>query len=395
MKFGVDGFLTSSLRECSSMQQCLWAAYDNKVFVMMSQSGLYRFSAVPVGDIDLQILEPISGMRDSDKQSFTLKFSRIFDQTSREDALDLYSLLGVGSDADGSEIKKAYRRLMLQLHPDHNPDSDQALFNQVARANEILSDQTKRLIYDTSGMSGIRSMEKGELPKGQDVLMEVVVPLNVLFTGGKIAPSFKRRTVCRGCRLNPKSPSCAGCTKCPSEVKMVNQQVGQGFFVQQQVQVESKEFCKFAETVLEVEIPPGTLNGQDFVQSQMGEQRPGIISGNVVLRIKEKEDLRFKRSGNDLHTFISVSIEEALLGFSKQIKHMDDSSIVVNSLKTVQPNHVIRVDDEGMRLGDSIGNLFVTVKVDFPAKLTSQQRDIVNKAFASETQPIGDYCRAA
>lgn len=393
VKFTVDGFVQTNVQECANVNQCIYSAYDGQVNIAMLQSGLYTVrpekmpASTEAGDIEKISM---TGKRDADRVRVVLKFNRIFDSRSREDALDLYAVLGVEVDASTSEIKKAFRRLTLELHPDQNQGdaSAQAKFNDVTRASEILSDPTKRMLYDTGGMEAIRGLERGEVQKGQDVLFEVGVPLSLLFTGGNIAPVYRRRVVCTGCRANPKLDRCKGCTRCPTEIRTVSQQVGPGFFIQQQVQVESKEFCKTEDKSLEVSIPKGSKNGDDIIMEAMADQRPGMVPGSVVVRLKQLPDPQFDRDGDHLRTSIIVSLREALLGFRKDIIMPDQSVIPIVTNAVTQPQEVIRVQGEGMPKKDdhdARGDLFVTVKVQLPSVLTSDQKASIAEIFEATT----------
>ena len=357
--------------------------------MMMSQSGLYvvRPSGTPESSSAEHLGKvSIAGKRDADGSAVKLVFSRIFDMTSREDSMDLYAVLGVSLDASTADIKKAYRRLTIEYHPDQNQGnpSAQARFNEITRANEILSDPTKRMLYDTGGMEAIRGMDKGEIQKGQDVMVEVGVPLSQFFTGGTVKPNYKRRIVCTSCRVNPKLERCRGCSRCPAEIRMVNQQVGPGFYVQQQVQVESKELCKMEEKPMEIAIEKGAMDGDQVVVEHMAEQRPGMIPGHVVVRLKQLNDAKFRRDGNNLHTRITVTLQEALLGFRASITQLDGSVLSVTRTGVTQPMAVVQMAGAGMpSKGDSVrrGDLFVTVTVEFPNTLTAAQRDLVSGLF--------------
>lgn len=328
----------------------------------------------------------LSGNREADRTGVKMSFSRIYDQTSREDAMDLYAILGVSIDASTADIKKAYRKLTIEYHPDQNQGNPeaQARFNEITKANEILSDQTKRMLYDTGGMEAIRGMEKGEIQRGQDVLMEVTVPLSILFSGGTVNPSYRRRVVCTGCRANPTMDRCRGCSRCPSEIRMVNQQVGPGFFVQQQVQVESKEMCKMEDKPLELIIEKGSASGDQILLERMAEQRPGMVPGNVIVRLRQQADSRFRREGNDLHTTITVGLKDALLGFRTQITHLDNDQVLLNRQGVTQPMQIVKIENEGMPFKDDPdrrGDMFVTVNVQFPQSLTGDQVNIVGELF--------------
>lgn len=393
VKFGIDGFFLSEARECSHMQQCPWAAYQDRIYVMMPETGLHILGAEKHPNSwaaeDLMNIQ-LSGKRSEDGTGVRLIFKRIFDSTSREDALDLYGLLGVSVEANTADIKKAYRRLTMEHHPDQNQGDPTALsrFNEITKANEILTDPTKRMLYDIGGMEAIRSLDKGEIQKGQDVLMEVGVPLSVLFTGGTINPKYKRRIVCSGCRANPRMHRCQGCSRCPSEIRTVNQQVGPGFYVQQQVQVDSKELCKVEDTPLDISIEKGSASGDQIVLERMAEQRPGMIPGNVIVRIRQVEDASFSRDGNNIKTTMTVGLREALLGFRKEIAHLDGTIVPLITKTVTQPMQIIRVPGEGMPLKndpDTRGDLYVTVKIEFPKQLSRDQQELIANLFEQTT----------
>jgi DnaJ-class molecular chaperone len=389
VKFAVEGFVQTNTQECAGPQQCIYSAYDGQINMAFLQSGLFtvRPDKKPES-ADASALEKVRlyGRREADRGGVNLRFVRIYDMRSREDAIDLYALLGVEPDATIADIKKTFRRLTVDLHPDKNPGDPTAAsrFTEVSRAAEILSDNTKRMLYDTGGMEAIRAFDRGEVQKGQDILFEITVPLSLLFTGGTVAPTYQRRVVCVGCRANPNQPRCRGCSRCPSEIRTVAQQVGPGFFVQQQVQVDSKEWCKTEDKALEVTISKGMKNGDDIVMEAMADQRPGMVPGNVVVRLKQLPDAKFVREGNDLKTSITVSLREALLGFRKDIGMPDGSIVPVVTNAVTQPNQVIKITGEGMPIKDESsnrGDLVVTIIVQLPQILTNDQKQSIGQIF--------------
>ena len=165
---------------------------------------------------------------------------------------------------------------------------------------------------------------------------------------------------------------------------MVNQQVGPGFFVQQQVQVESKEMCKMEDKPLELTIEKGSASGDQILLERMAEQRPGMVPGNVIVRLRQQADSRFRREGNDLHTTITVGLKDALLGFRTQITHLDNDQVLLNRQGVTQPMQIVKIENEGMPFKedpDRRGDMFVTVNVQFPQSLTGDQVNIVGELF--------------
>merc|ERR1719327_2242190 len=106
-------------------------------------------------------------------------------------------------------------------------------------------------------MEAVKKQDKGQVEKGDDFSTGLAVSLEELYNSGEKKASIQRRVVCRGCKVKPDSPKCRGCTRCPNEVKMVNQQVGPGMFIQREQEVQSKEKCKHENTVIDVNIEKG------------------------------------------------------------------------------------------------------------------------------------------
>merc|ERR1712039_662858 len=135
-----------------------------------------------------------------DGQRITLTFQKIFDHSAVDLDKDLYGALGLPDDADEAQIKKAYRKLSIQYHPDKNPDeASRQKFNDVRDAYEILNDPDKKILYDTCGMEAVQKVDKGEIEKTDDFESKFDVSLEELYMGTSKVVSVSRRIVCRGC----------------------------------------------------------------------------------------------------------------------------------------------------------------------------------------------------
>jgi DnaJ-class molecular chaperone len=152
---------------------------------------------------------------------------------------------------------------------------------------------------------------------------------------------------------------------------MVQREVAMGFYMQQQVEVQSKEFCKIATTKLKVAIPAGASDGDTLKFENMGEQRPGAIPGDVIVHFKQKPNNKFTRRGSNLLATLEISLSEALVGFSKSITHLDGRKVTVSSEAVSKPQSTLTLLGEGM----PGGHLQVKLDVKFPTKLTPSQRE--------------------
>lgn len=305
---------------------------------------------------------------------------------------DLYEILGLADDADEADIKKVYRKSSMKYHPDKNPGDAEAAkkFAEIRDAYEILNDPDKKILYDTGGMEAVKKLQKGEdVSKGENVGVDLGVSLEDLYNSGVSQARLDRRIVCRGCRAKPDSPKCKGCQRCPNEVKMVNQQVGQGMFIQREQEVQSKEKCKNENTVIDVNIEKGMRDGEQVTFERMAEQRPGMLPGSVVFTLKARKHPKFVRRGNDLHMDMKISLRESLLGWQQSIRHLDGHILEIGTESPTKPFQVVKVKNEGMPLRDdpaSFGDLYVKVEVLFPASLTSSQREATEQIF-QQTPP--------
>ncbi|CAE7880926.1 ERDJ3B, partial [Symbiodinium sp. KB8] len=282
---------------------------------------------------------------------------------------DLYEVLGVAQDAPASKIKRAYRKLSLKYHPDKNPGDEEAerKFQQVAHAYNILSDEDKRILYDTGGERTPATLlhdawrwvlladmffggggQRRNQKKGQDIQAEVGVTLEDMYNGGEVSARISRNVVCRGCAKKPGSKKCRGCGQCPPEIRMVTRQMAPGFNVQMQEEVPSKEKCKNEATTLTATVEKGMPHGEQIKFERMSEQRPGMIPGDVIFVLKQRDHALFRRDGNDLHVDMHISLKEALVGFTKTVKQLDGREVVVESTGVTRPHQVRTIRGEGM-----------------------------------------------
>ncbi len=147
----------------------------------------------------------------------------------------------------------------------------------------------------------------------------------------------------------------------------------------------SKERCRDASTTLDAEVPAGAKDGQEIVFPRLSEQRPGTIPGDLKMKLKLGRGgrLGFRRSGDDLHTEVEVTLREALLGTSLTVAHLDGHHVEVHVPAVVRPGQKLVIGGEGMplaRAGDAedsdapykYGALHVSVRVRFPTELSAE-----------------------
>ncbi|CAI4226572.1 unnamed protein product [Auanema sp. JU1783] len=312
---------------------------------------------------------------------------------------DFYKILGVTRSANANQIKKAYRKLAKELHPDKNPDDPEAneRFQDLSAAYEVLSDKEKRATYDRHGEEGVSKMNGGggghdpfssffgdffggggerdeQIPRGADVVVDLFVSMEEVYVGHFV--EVKRR------KAVYKQTS--GTRQCNCRTEMRTEQMGMGRFQMYQVKVcdECPNVKLVQETkTLEVEVEVGADDGHE--QVFVGEGEPHIEGepGDLKFRIQIQKHPRFERRGDDLYTNVTISLEDALNGFTMEIEHLDGHKVTVERDKVTWPGARLRKKDEGMpSLSDNNqkGILYITFDVAFPrSELTAEQKKLV------------------
>jgi len=262
---------------------------------------------------------------------------------------DLYEELGLESSATADMIKKVFRKLSLKYHPDktRNDPKMTARFAAIREAYDLLDDEGQRGIYDVAGFQMVDLAKNNKAEKGPAMNAEVSVTLDQLYNGAEFQTNIQSKVICRGCE-SAITERCVKCTSgCANERELRNVQMGP-MVMQQQVEVPSKQKCRMQTVKLSVGIDRGMSEGETLTFKCKGEQRPKMVPGDVVLKLKEIKHKVFRRVGNDLHTEIDVTLIEALVGFERTIVHLDGRKIVVNYDKVTKPNGIIQIEGEGM-----------------------------------------------
>ncbi|KAF9514874.1 hypothetical protein BS47DRAFT_1342654 [Hydnum rufescens UP504] len=314
-----------------------------------------------------------------------------------------YDLLDTTPDASDADLKKAYRKKALRLHPDKGGDPE--LFKEVTHAYEVLSDPQKRSIYDRSGEAGLSEqggmggMDPQDLfsqlfggggpRKGKDLVHRITVSLEDLYKGKTTKLALNKTVICLKCDgKGGKAGAVRTCQGCQGRgIKVILRQLGP---MLQQIQqpcsecdgkgevINQKDRCKSClgkkvtneRKFLEVNIDKGMRNGQTITFSQAADEQPGMITGDVVIVIDEKSHDVFKREGNDLFIEAEIDLLTALAGGAFNIQHLDDHALHV----VLHPGEVIKhgqlkvIRGQGMpsQRHHEMGDLYVRTKIAFP-----------------------------
>ena len=341
---------------------------------------------------------------------------------------DFYEVLGVARDASPEEIKKAYRKLARQLHPDVNPGEEER-FKAVTMAYEVLSDPQKREMHDLggdpfssgggfgqgfgfsdimdaffggaggAGARGPRSRQR----RGQDALIRVEVDLSEATFGVTRELQVDTAVTCPTCSGAGTRPGTSprGCEVCHGRGEV--QQVTRSF-LGQVMTARACTACQGFGTVipdpchecggdgrvrsrrsLKVKVPPGVDTGTRIQLAGNGEAGPGGgPAGDLYVEVIEKRHDQFQRQGDDLHCTVSVPMTAAALGTTVTLETLDGPRQVSVKAGT-QSGQTVTLAEHGVTHLRSPGRGSLTVHIDVvtPTRLDPEQEDLLRKLAAA------------
>jgi len=333
-----------------------------------------------------------------------------------------YDILGVKPSSSPDDLKKAYRKLALKYHPDKNPNEGEK-FKQISQAYEVLSDPEKKRIYDQGGEQALKEGGVGTSSfsspmdlfdmffgggfgggrahrrerRGKDVVHQMSVSLEEVYKGTVRKLALQKNVICDKCEgRGGKKGSMEQCGTCRGTGMQVQiQQLGPGMIQQIQTvcpdcrgqgeRINPKDRCKQCQgrkvvrdrKILEVHVDKGMVDGQKIVFNGEGDQEPELEPGDIIIVLDEKEHPVFKRSGGDLILRLEIQLVEALCGFQKVIRTLDDRDLVITAIPGEVTKHgdVKCVLNEGMpqyKNPFEKGRLIVQFVVIFPNQISPE-----------------------
>ena len=341
---------------------------------------------------------------------------------------DYYTVLDVAKGASEADIKQAYRRLAMKHHPDRNPDDKGAedKFKEIKEAYEVLSDASKRAIYDQQGHAGLENGRAGgghpgegfsdifgdmfgdifgggrgggggrsQVFRGADLQYNLELDLNQAVFGTTVEIDIPKLCECETCKGSgaAKGSNPSTCETCNGIGQV---RVTQGFFQLQQPCPRCRGSGKIVKNPcdtclgqgrvrrtkkLSVKVPPGVDNGDRIRLGAEGEAgRNGGPPGDLYVEVRVREHAIFERDGENLSCDIPVSFATAVLGGTVIVPTLD-GQVALKIPAETQSGRVFRLRDKGVKpvRGSVRGDLFCKVMVETPVKLTSEQRDLLKK----------------
>ncbi len=356
---------------------------------------------------------------------------------------DFYEVLGVPRNTSADELKKAYRNLAKQYHPDKNPDDKEAekKFKEVSEAYDILRDTERRNLYDQHGHAafeagmgsgsggagyghhhtatggfadlfeevfgefmGSRRGRAGGARRGGDLQYNMPIPLEMAFSGGEKTINVNIPVACKPCKGSgaegAKAP--VDCSTCHGRGQVRTQQ---GFFTIERACPSCggmgqiiKEKCRQCrgmgrvqrDKTLKVSIPPGVEDGTRIRLSGEGEAgMQGAPAGDLYVFIEIPPHALFQRQGADMHCKVPIVMTTAALGGSIDVPTIDGKKTRVKIPEGTQSGNTFRLRNQGMTIlrRSSRGDMYVHVHVETPVKLSKKQKKLLQE-FSEEDNDV-------
>jgi len=337
---------------------------------------------------------------------------------------DYYEILGVGKSASPDEIKKAYRKVAIQFHPDKNPGNKEAeeKFKEAAEAYEVLSDSEKRSRYDRFGHSGSgnggfggHTMNMDDIfsqfgdifggsgsgnpfesffgggsgggrrqRKGTNLRIKLKLSLEEIASG--VEKKIKVNRLVRAEGVTYKTcPTCQGAGQIRKVVNtMLGQMVsattcsscdGSGQVIDKRPPGVDNSGLISKEEIMTVKIPAGVGEGMQLSMSGKGNEAPGGVAGDLLILVEEQEDKFLKRDGNNLIYDLYISFIDAALGTSVEVPSVG-GKVKIKIDPGTQSGKILRLRGKGLKdvNGYETGDQLVYVNVWTPKKLTSEEK---------------------
>ena len=338
---------------------------------------------------------------------------------------DYYEILGVAKSASAEEIKKAYRKVAIQYHPDKNQGDKAAeeKFKEAAEAYEVLSDSTKRTQYDRfgharqgGGSGGGHNMNMDDIfSQFGDIFGSGGSPFDSFFGGGgNTRSNGKRQRKGSNLRIKLKLTleevangvekkikvnrlvkaegvtfkTCQTCQGAGQVRKVVNTMLGQmvsastcstcdgtGQIIDKRPAGVDSSGLVSKEEIISVKIPAGVADGMQLSMSNKGNEAPGGVAGDLLILVEEHEDKFLKRDGNNLVFDLYVSFIDAAIGTTVEVPSVG-GKVKIKIEPGTQSGKVLRLRGKGLKdvNGYETGDQLIYINVWTPKKLSSEEK---------------------
>ncbi|MDR3171474.1 MAG: molecular chaperone DnaJ [Treponema sp.] len=349
---------------------------------------------------------------------------------------DYYEVLGVQKGASKDDIKKAYRKLAIQYHPDKNPGNKEAeeKFKEATEAYEILSDDQKKAAYDQFGFAGVEGMGGGQQDysqvfrgfedifgdfsgifdtffgsgsggrrssgsgggsrRGANLRYDIDIPFKDAIFGTKVEIQYSRNESCSVCKGTGAAngsgkkvcPTCAGSGQVRHSQGFFSMAStcpgcgGEGSIIEQPCKECGGSGTQKKRQKIMVTVPAGVENGKQVIIPRQGDAGPnGGLAGDLYVVIRVQPHEYFERQDMDVYCAVPISITQAALGSDIHVTSLEGKTIKVKIPAGSQSGKMLRIRDEGVPSGGHRGNLYIKLMVQIPAKLSKEGRKLMEE----------------
>lgn len=343
---------------------------------------------------------------------------------------DYYQTLGVDKAASEADIKSAFRKLAQKYHPDKK-DGDEAKFKEVSEAYAVLSDKKKRAEYDAYGktfaggaggfggfdFSGFQNAQGfngqsfefdlgdmfgeffggGRGPRrGRDISIDIELSFKESIFGAERRVLISKLGVCDTCegsgaKQGTKLKTCVTCNGKGdirearnsffgtfTTTRVCPKCAGKGEVPETPCDKCRGEGVMRKEEEVQITVPAGVADGEMIRMPGRGEALAGGAAGDLYVKLHVKTDQAFSREGNNLITSLPIKLTDALLGGTYRVRTIDGDT-VLEIPAGIEHGETLRVKGEGVPHGRGRGDLVVRIDIQFPKKLSKQQRELIDK----------------
>ncbi|MDR2435319.1 MAG: molecular chaperone DnaJ [Treponema sp.] len=357
---------------------------------------------------------------------------------------DYYEVLGVQKNASKDDIKKAYRKLAIQYHPDKNPGNKEAeeRFKEATEAYEVLADDQKKAAYDQFGFAGVEGMGGSQkdysqvfrgfedifgdfsnisdifgsffggrgfrggggqegVRQGANLRYDIEIPFKDAVFGTKVEIQYSKNESCPACKGSGADngsgrktcPTCQGSGQVRhsqgffSVASTCHACGGEGYIIERPCRECGGSGTQKKRQKIMVTIPAGVENGKRIVIPRQGDAGPnGGPAGDLYVFIRIKPHEYFERQGLDLYCAAPISVSQAALGADIHVPTLDGKTIKVKVPAGIQSGRMLRIRDEGVPSGGGRGNLYIKLIVRIPEKLSRRGRELLEELAKVEGQ---------
>lgn len=323
---------------------------------------------------------------------------------------DYYSVLGINKGASESEIKKAYRKLAKEKHPDVGGNEEE--FKQISEAYEVLSDPNKKSNYDRYGHNGPRiggndmndifsrfgfgfnRSNRSRNRKGQDLRLNINVTLEDIFNGGIKKIKYIRQSACNGCNSVGGSGTII-CNFCGGQGHVI-EQIRTPIGIMQNMRECShceatgqqyQNVCRKCngsgldrkEELIDIEIPVGIEDGATIIYQGLGHAIKNGTAGSLQIRFTEIAHKHFLRNGNDLKYNLKLPYHTLVLGGKVEVPTIEGNNLRVTIPEFNNIGDNLRISGKGTYKYNyqSRGDLIINLDIDMPKTLDEKEREII------------------